>query len=99
MSIRQKKVIACIPYVNILVIPVLWFRFYFKNITPSGSFIKCVLKCFFHIIAITIPRIIIFKIWGSGLIDTITTYVGIFLTMFAICWNMVKDEEKQIYNK
>ncbi len=99
MSIRQKKIMAYIPFVNILVIPVLWFRFYAKNPTPSGSFIKCLLKCFCFGVAITIPRIIIFKIFGDGLIDTITTYVGILLTLFAICLTMVSDEEKYISDK
>lgn len=99
MSIRQKKIIACIPFVNILVIPVLWFRFYAKNQTPSGSFIKCILKCFCFGVVITIPRIIIFKIFGEGLIDTIATYIGIILTLLAISLTMVSDEERHISNK
>ena len=93
MSIRSKKIISYIPFVNILIIPILWFRFYFKNPIPKSNFIKCVLKCFLFGVAITIPRIVIFKVFGNGLIDTISTYVGILLTMFAICFTMIKDEE------
>lgn len=93
MSIRSKKFISYIPFVNILVIPILWFAFYFKNPIPKKNFIKCILKCFMIGVAITIPRIIIFKIFGSGSIDTISTYVGILLTMFLICFTMIKDEE------
>ena len=92
MSIRSKKFISYIPFVNILVIPILWFAFYFKNPIPKKNFIKCILKCFMIGVAITIPRIIIFKIFGSGSIDTISTYVGILLTMFLICFTMIKDE-------
>ena len=98
MSIRQKKIIAYIPFVNILVIPVLWFRFYAKNPTPSGSFVKCLLQCFCFGVAITIPRIIIFKIFGDGLIDTIATYIGILLTLLGISLMMVSDEERHISN-
>lgn len=93
MSIRSKKIISYIPFVNILIIPILWFRFYFKNPIPKNNFIKCVLKCFLLGVVITIPRIVIFKVFGNGLIDTISTYIGIILTMFAICFTMIKDEE------
>ena len=94
MSITVKKIIAFIPFVNILVVPFLWFRFYFKNPIPKVEFIKCVFKCFLFCIIITIPRIIIYKIFGNGLLDTIVTYIGIILTMFVICFIMVRNEEK-----
>lgn len=93
MSIHSKKIISYIPFVNILVIPILWFRFYFKNQVPRKHFIKCVIKCFAFGVAITIPRIVICKVFGNGLINTISTYVGILLTMFLICFTLVKDEE------
>lgn len=94
MSITVKKIITFIPFVNILIVPFLWFRFYFKNPIPRGNFFRCVFKCFLLCIIITIPRIIIYKIFGNGLLDTIVTYISIILTMFVICFIMVKDEEK-----
>ena len=93
MLIRSKKIISYIPFVIILVFPILWFRFYIQNPIPRKRFIKCVLKCFLFGVVITVPRIVIFKVFGNGLIDVISTYVGILLTMFAICFTMVKDEE------
>ncbi len=94
MSINVKKIISIIPFVNIIIIPFLWFGWYIKNPIPKKNFFKCVFKIFLICIMITIPRIIIYKIFGDGLIDTVTTYVSILLTMFFICFTMVKDEEK-----
>ena len=94
MTIYVKKIISLIPFVNVIVIPVLWFRWYFKNPIPKQRFFKAVFKIFLIGILITIPRIVIYKIFGDGLVDTVATYVGILLTMFFICFVMVKDEEK-----
>ena len=94
MSITVKKIIVLIPFVNILIVPLLWFRFYFKNSMSKKNFFRCVFKCFLFCIIITILRIIIYKIFGNGLLDTIVTYISIIITMFVICLIMVKDEEK-----
>lgn len=94
MSIRAKKIISFIPFINILIIPFLWFRLYFRNPIPKKNFFNCLLKCFLICIIITIPRIIIYKIFGSGWIDTFTTHIGILLTIYLICFIMVKDEEQ-----
>ena len=95
MSISQ-KILSYIPFVNIMIIPMLWFRFYLKTPTPKGSFIKCILKRFSFGVLITVPRIIISKVFGNGLIDVTSTYIGIILTMFIICFTMVNDEKKHI---
>ena len=58
------------------------------------NFFKCVFKCLLACVILTIPRIFVYKIFGSGWIDTTTTYVSITLIMFFICFIMVKDEER-----
>ena len=89
-----KKIICFIPFIDILIIPFMWFRLYYTKPVPRKKFFECMLKNFIVLIIIAIPRIVISRIFGPGTIDNITNYIAIILLMFFISFFMVKNEEQ-----
>lgn len=99
MSIKTQKNIKYIPIVNFVVIMFCWIKAYAKYSTSVWRVFKPILKVFFVMIIVNIPRFVIEETAISSLSYWVLYYGSLFVMLFVISCILIKDQEKLIQER
>ena len=93
MSIKTQKIIQFIPIINILTV-FIWLNMCMKKGREKVSYYKNLIKMFVGVIVIAITRFISTLVIKNDIIDSILTYVFIYLFFLWISFVSVNAQQK-----
>lgn len=95
MSIKVQKVIKYIPVVNFVVV-FFWIKSYAKYSTSVWRIFKPLIKIFFAVTIVNIPRLILAHTLEATVVYWILYYATLYVTLFIIAHITISDQEKLI---
>ena len=96
MSIRTQKIVRFIPFVNLFVVYIQWFRCYHRNVIPNRTkrIIGNLLIAAAVGLVLMILEIIVNSIFDIALLETIMNLIVAFADMFIFSSVLIYDQEK-----
>ena len=91
MLIRVQKIISFIPVLNFFVV-LYWSLFCLKRAIAPIRFAKKLFMMFLWLLLITIPRIVLSRVFQSDILDKVTWIISIYLIPVGLSWIAIKDQ-------
>ena len=98
MSIKTQKIIRFIPIINFITV-FLWIGCVMHNSVRIRDFFKDFLTVFVGMLAVTLIRFAFIQIFENEILNTVTTFLHIYLCFFIFSCVTVRAQERILASK